>query len=189
MFFGFSTCCGPKSLGRTGATLPAYPPVLKMQIRFNVSLVYSKLPPPSTDCRRQCLNRTDAKVVSPPPGGIFGGGVAPVLKLDRRQGSVTNAKTSVRWGGGVCCRTFKWSPVVHIFGIFFLVLLTGRKNFESVPFGSARRKIFWGCLFYLKKLPVIHISRIAKQASYAHFWNLIFSKKRKKKKQYFYAFY
>ena len=29
------------------------------------------------------------------PGGIFGGGVAPVPQLDRRQGSVTNAKTSV----------------------------------------------------------------------------------------------
>ena len=28
----------------------------------------------------------------------FGGGVAPVLKLDRRQGSVTNAKTLVRRG-------------------------------------------------------------------------------------------
>ena len=31
---------------------------------------------------------------------FFGGGVAPVLKLDRRQGSVTNAKTPVRGGGG-----------------------------------------------------------------------------------------
>ena len=27
-------------------------------------------------------------------------GVTPVLKLDRRQGSVTNAKTPVRGGGG-----------------------------------------------------------------------------------------
>ena len=31
---------------------------------------------------------------------VWGGGVAPVLNLDRRQGSVTNAKTPVRDGGG-----------------------------------------------------------------------------------------
>ena len=30
---------------------------------------------------------------------LFGGGGAPMLKLDRRQGSVTNAKTTVRRGG------------------------------------------------------------------------------------------
>ena len=39
------------------------------------------------------------------------GGVAPVLKLDRRQGSVTNAKTPVR-GGGVYCTRFKKGPNV-----------------------------------------------------------------------------
>ena len=62
----------------------------------------------------------------------------------------------------------------------------GRKKIGSVPFGSPRRrrKTFWGfCLICLKKLPVIHISTLEfqKAASHTHFWNLIFSKKRKKK--------
>ena len=66
-----------------------------------VEKCYSKLPP--ADCRRQCLNRTDAKVVSPAPGGFFG--------VEWRQClNWTDAK--VRWrtqkrqsaGGGVCCR-------------------------------------------------------------------------------------
>jgi len=76
---------------------------------FNIFTVNS--PPPPTDWRRQSLNRTDAKVPKkiPVPGV---GGVAPLLKLDRRQGSVTNAKTAVRGVGGVYCR------VTWIFNFF-----------------------------------------------------------------------
>ena len=44
-----------------------------------------------------------------------GGGEAPVLKLDKCQGLVTNAKISVHVWGGVCCRLARvsWLQVDH----------------------------------------------------------------------------
>ena len=57
----------------------------------NVLLLYT--------CTLQNKNMGSAAAVL-----FLGGEVAPVLKLDRRQGSVTNAKTSVRGGGGIDCK-------------------------------------------------------------------------------------
>ena len=46
----------------------------KRQAYFNSASFVQQTPPPSTDWRRQSLNQTDAKVVSPPRGDFCGGG-------------------------------------------------------------------------------------------------------------------
>ena len=71
---------------------------------------------------------------------FFFGGRAPMLKLDRRQGSVTNAKTTVRReGGGICCK-----PFCTIFGNCFLFWCSFcskkiKKTYSKLP----RRRVYY----------------------------------------------
>ena len=119
MFFVFSTCCGPKSLGRTGTTLLL--PSLEIANPFSCELG---------------------------------------LELSN--------------GRQLC--TF--------LGFFSCLAHPGWKKFGSAPFGSARRrrKKFGGCLSCLRKLPVIHISRIAKSSQLCTVLEFDFFQKNEKRK-------